>query len=349
MKKTFLYEDHKELGAKMVPFAGFSMPIQYNSVKQEILSVREFAGMFDVSHMGEFFVQGKQTSQFIDYILPNNYKDLPVGKALYSPILNSEGKILDDLIAYKLSDERALICVNAANIEKDFDWISSKAQNFNVEILNESEKYSLIAVQGPKASDILSEELALPGIESLPTYGVLESGDLIIARTGYTGEDGYEVFGSHQKIKKIWLNLIKSKVSPCGLAARDTLRLEACYPLYGQELSEELTPFDCGLKWTVKMEKDDFLGKESLSKVKSTKKLIRFYLENGIPRAGLKIFDREDNEVGHVTSGTFSPSFKKGIAMGLIKSEKKFEEGDLLIDIRGKKYPAIKQKKNFIK
>jgi aminomethyltransferase len=349
MKLTSLNEIHIELGAKMVPFAGFSMPIQYTSVKEEILSVRKSAGMFDVSHMGEFFVEGGQVNDFIDYLLPNNFKTLSVGKALYSPLLNDDGKIIDDLIAYKLSDQRALICVNAANIKKDYEWISSKTNNFDIKLTNESQDYSLIAVQGPKAVSILKSALELPSLENLSTYGVLEFKGSIIARTGYTGEDGFEVFGNHETIKNLWKSLIEKGVTPCGLAARDTLRLEACYPLYGQELSEKITPLDCGLKWTVKLGKQDFIGHKALQNYKPNYKLIKFSLEKGIPRAGLKIFDPENNEVGQVTSGTFSPIIGKGIAMGLIKNEKIFKDGDLLIDIRGKKYPAVKENKNFIR
>ena len=162
MKKTSLYESHVELGAKIVPFAGFSMPIQYNSVKEEILSVRKSIGMFDVSHMGEFFISGEDTTNFINYLLPNDYENLPVGKALYSPLLDENGKIIDDLIAYKLSENRALICVNAANIQKDFDWIEAQSASFNVEFIDESENYSLIAIQGPKTEGLLSKVLNLP-------------------------------------------------------------------------------------------------------------------------------------------------------------------------------------------
>lgn len=349
MKKTSLYESHLELGAKIVPFAGFSMPIQYNSVKEEILSVRKSVGMFDVSHMGEFFISGEDTTKFINYLLPNDYEALPVGKAIYSPLLDDNGKIIDDLIAYKLGESRALICVNAANIQKDFDWIESQSKSFNVDFVDESENYSLIAIQGPEAKNALSKALNLPGLIDLNTYAVAETDDLIVARTGYTGEDGFEVFATHNKIERLWRSLLENNVTPCGLAARDTLRLEACYPLYGQELSQELSPFECGLKWTVKMDKDDFIGKKALEGSTPTMKLFKFQLEKGIPRSGLKIYDSSENEIGNVTSGTFSPTLGKGIAMGLIKSEKKFDDGDLLIDIRGKKYPAIREKKNFIK
>ena len=175
-----------------------------------------------------------------------------------------------------------------------------------------------------------------------------ETDGLIIARTGYTGEDGFEVFAEHNKIRELWKSLLKNNVAPCGLAARDTLRLEACYPLYGQELSQELSPLECGLKWTVKMDKADFIGKKALKESTPLKKLFKFQLEKGIPRSGLKIYDSSDSELGHVTSGTFSPTVGKGIAMGLIKSDKKFDDGDLLIDIRGKKYPAIREKKTSL-
>lgn len=350
MKRTKLYDEHINLGAKMVPFANYEMPIQYSSVKDEIYAVRKSCGVFDVSHMGEFFIEGRDTIEAIDYILPNDFNQLPVGKAMYSPLLDEQGLIIDDLIVYKLSDSKALVCVNAANIQKDFDWISSQVKRFDVQLKDQSDLYSLLAVQGPesvsKLGSIFKNDLNL---SSVPTYGVIEAENgIIIARTGYTGEDGFEIFGDHQSIKEIWIKLIESGVKPCGLASRDTLRLEACYPLYGQELNQTLNPFECGLKWTVKMNKESFVGKNALEKPNSKYKLVKFYLEKGIPRTHSKILSSNDESLGEVTSGTFSPIFNKGIGMGLIKNDCINANGDLLIEIRGKKYPATLIKRNFL-
>ncbi len=350
MKRTKLYEEHISLGAKMVPFANYDMPIQYSSVKEEIFAVRKSCGVFDVSHMGEFFIEGAETEKAIDYLLPNDFSSLDVGKAMYSPLLDLDGHIIDDLIAYKLSSSKSLICVNAANIEKDFQWISSQLKDFNISLSDQSGDYSLLAIQGPdslkKLNEIFDNSINL---SSISTYGVMESvKNLIFARTGYTGEDGFEIFGPHEEIKTIWRQLIKNNVKPCGLASRDTLRLEACYPLYGQELNQNLNPLECGLKWTIKMHKSEFIGKNALEKAAVDYKLIKFFLEKGIPRAKSKILSPSGESIGEVTSGTFSPVFNKGIGMGLIKKDNISEEGDLLIEIRGKKYPATKVTKNFL-
>ena len=348
MNKTALYDEHVKLSAKMVPFAGFQMPIQYESVKEEIVAVRNSCGMFDVSHMGEFLLTGKDAVKAVDYLISNNFLSSPVGKAVYSPMLNHNGGIIDDLIAYKLSSDKVMVCVNAANITKDYDWISKNLVNFDVKIEDKSSDYSLIAVQGPESIKAMTN-LGFPeAVNVLPTYGVIENDSLIIARTGYTGEDGFEIFGPHEKIVSTWSSLLNSGVKPCGLASRDTLRLEACYPLYGNELNEELSPLDCGLKWTVKMNSSDFIGKEALSKIQPEFKLLKLAVDKGIPRQGAKILTANGEIIGHITSGSFSPTIQKGISMGIIRNLNKVAEGDLLIEIRSKKYPAAKINKNFL-
>jgi len=351
MRKTVLHDVHEnKLKAKMAPFAGFNMPLQYTSAKLEIAAVRNQAGIFDVSHMGEFFVSGDETGDFINFMITNDYNKLPVGKAIYSPICNQEGNVLDDLIVYKLDENYALICVNAANIEQDWNWFSTHALNFNVSLENKSEDYSLIALQGPKSEELLIEVFNSYKeiLKNLPYYGVHANmnDNIIFARTGYTGEDGFEVFCKNDTVEEIWESLLKAGATPCGLAARDTLRLEVCYPLYGHELDIKHTPRESSLSWTLKKSNSNYLGKESISIKSPDSKIVKLSLEKLIPREGYKIF-LLDEEIGHVTSGTFSPTISQGIAMARVKNIKNMQEEDLLIEIRGKKYPAKLHKRPF--
>ncbi len=343
--KTKLYDEHIKLGAKIVDFAGWEMPISYSSLKEEILATRNSCGVFDVSHMGEFFVEGKDAVKFVDFLIPNNF-NVPNGKAVYSPLLNKDGKIIDDLIAYKLSESRVMICVNASNIKKDWDWIYSihEEENFDCTIVDRSEDFSLLAIQGPKSEEILKD--VLDDFSKMNYYEVLENNDFIIARTGYTGEDGFEVFGNHEFIVNLWQKLMKANVLPCGLGARDTLRVEVCYPLYGHELNEELSPLDCALKWTIKSE-SKYVGQKALESYKSLHKLIKLSLDKGIPREGYKILSQGE-VVGEVTSGTMSPNLGKGIAIGRVLREKTEGVKQYDIEIRGKTYEANYHTKPFI-
>ncbi|MAW07914.1 MAG: glycine cleavage system protein T [Halobacteriovoraceae bacterium] len=350
MKKTSLFENHVRLGAKMVPYAGFNMPVQYNSVKEEILSVRNKCGMFDVSHMGEFLIEGTDAIKAMDYLIPNDFVNLPIGKAIYSPLLNEQGGIIDDLIAYKLSENKVLVCVNAANIDKDYAWFEKNLNPFNISLRNESNNFSLVALQGPESENHLRKLSFTKDLPLMKSYEVLSFQGLIIAKTGYTGELGFEIFGNHQKITEVWEELSENGVIPCGLAARDTLRLEVCYPLYGQELNENVSPLESNLGWTVKLEKKgDFIGKESLKRATKSTKLVKLKINKGIPRQGSKIIQLNTNEeIGEVTSGTYSPSVGCGIAMARVKNSYKIQDGDLLIEIRSKQYPAEVIKKNFL-
>ncbi len=343
--QTSLHEQHLALNAKMAPFAGFDMPLQYSSVKEEVLAVRNGAGVFDVSHMGEFFVRGSDATRFIDYLITNDYAGSPVGKAVYSPLCRENGTCIDDLIAYKIKDDLSLICVNASNIEKDWDWISSHASQFNVELTNKSSEYSLLALQGPKSVELMSK-LGL-NIAELPYYGVQEQGEFIIARTGYTGEDGFEIFCSHQKAQTLWKSLIELGAAPCGLAARDVLRLEVCFPLYGHEIHDEVTPLDSALKWTVKMAKQDFIARSALESYQPKYKLIKIMLDRGIPREGYKLVNGNNEEVGVVTSGTMSVVLGKGVALAHVNVDASTENLNVLI--RDKLYPATTMKGAFVK
>lgn len=351
MKHTSLHADHLSMGAKMGEFAGWDMPLQYSGVKQEVLAVRQNAGMFDVSHMGEFWVKGPDAVKFVDYIMTNDFQNAAIGKAVYSPLCRHNGTVIDDLIAYKIAQEEILICVNASNIEKDWEWIEAQTSGFKIDLTNHSEETSLIAVQGPNASKILSE-LGLN--TEIPVYGALKSpssfGDVILARTGYTGEDGFEVFTTHKQAQDMWRALAQHGVTPCGLASRDVLRLEACYPLYGHELSDEWTPLDAGLKWTVKLDKNDFVGKEALSSYKPKFRLIKVILERGIARDGYAVKNTKGDIIGKITSGTMSVVLGKGVGLALIESDKAPKIGETLqISIRNQDYPATVVKDAFLK
>jgi aminomethyltransferase len=348
--KTYLYDEHVKLGAKIVPFAGWDMPVQYTSVKDEVLAVRQNVGVFDVSHMGEFFVEGPDAEAFADYLVTNDIMGAATGKAIYSPLCREDGTVIDDLIVYKLSPGRVLICVNASNIEKDFNWMKSKHQNFNCTFTNRSQDYSLLALQGPKAFETLK-----PMVKDLPDleyYSVIETAfegeTIIVARTGYTGEDGFEIFGSHETIKSLWQKFMSLKVVPCGLASRDVLRLEVCYPLYGHELNDEVTPYDAGLGWTVKASKTKFVGKDILAPKPAHFKLVKLVLEKGIPREGYPVLNSKNEPIGVVTSGTLSVVLNKGIALARIQIEKAPSDEVFLVDIRQKPYPAQLTKKAFV-
>ncbi|HXH73727.1 MAG TPA: glycine cleavage system aminomethyltransferase GcvT [Bacteriovoracaceae bacterium] len=344
--RTHLYEEHVKLGGKIVPFAGWEMPVQYTSVKDEALAVRNNVGVFDVSHMGEFFVEGKDAEKFIDQLVTNDIQGAPMGKAVYSPLCRENGTVIDDLIVYKLAPNRVMICVNASNIDKDFNWMKSKHKGFDCTFTNKSDEYSLLALQGPKAFSVLSS--LVKDLKDIEYYSVVESGNLILARTGYTGEDGFEIFGPHEAIKSLWQNFMEMKVVPCGLASRDVLRMEVCYPLYGHELNDELNPYDAGLGWTVKGSKPNFIGKDALASKTSKHKLVKLVLDKGIPREGYPVLNSKQEVIGVVASGTMSVVLNKGIALARIHVDKAPQDEVFLVDIRQKPYPAQLVKKPFV-
>ena len=344
---TSLHKQHLHLKASMAPFAGFEMPIQYTSIKEEVLAVRNRVGMFDVSHMGEFFVEGKDAVPFVDFLLCNNFAGTPVNRALYSPLCREDGTIIDDLIAYKLSPGRVLLCVNACNRQKDWEWITSHKDNFSVTLDDASDRLSMIAVQGICAESILQKCRILGAGREIPYYGVCEqSPSLILSRTGYTGEDGFEIYADHKTAIKLWQDLYGEGVVPCGLAARDVLRLEAAYPLYGHELTDEITPLDVGLKWTVQLDAGDFMGKQTLSHYKPLYRPVKLILPKGIPREDYPILDVEGKPVGKVTSGTLSVVLGRGIALGRVKRE--LTRSEYYVEIRGKPYQAKYTNKPFV-
>lgn len=348
--KTHLYEEHVKLGAKIVPFAGWDMPVQYSSVKDEALAVRQNVGVFDVSHMGEFFLEGDDAEVFADHLVTNDILNSPTGKAVYSPLCREDGTVIDDLIVYKLSPGRVLICVNASNIEKDYNWIKEKHQGYKCKLSNRSDVFSLLALQGPKAFETLRPLLKdLPDLEYYSVFETAYEGQsVIVARTGYTGEDGFEIFGGHETITALWQKFMSLKVVPCGLAARDVLRLEVCYPLYGHELSDEVNPYDAGLGWTVKPSKTKFIGKDALAPKQAKYKLVKLTLDKGIPREGYPVLNSKNEPIGVVTSGTMSVVLNKGVALARIQIDKAPTDEVFLVDIRQKTYPAQLTKKPFV-
>jgi aminomethyltransferase len=300
--------------------------------------------------MGEFFIEGNDAEAFADYLVTNDILNAPTGKAIYSPLCRDDGTVVDDLIVYKLFPGKVLICVNASNIDKDFAWMKSKHQGFDCSLKNESDHFSLLALQGPQAFSVLSQ--LLKDLSDIEYYAVTESffgqQKVIVARTGYTGEDGFEIFGSHEIIKELWQAMMKIGVTPCGLAARDVLRLEVGYPLYGHELNDELNPYDAGLGWTVKSQKAQFIGKEALSHKPSKYKLVKLVLEKGIPREGYSILNSAGEIIGSVASGTMSVVLNKGIATGRIQIDKVPQDEVFMVDIRQKSYTAQLVKKPFV-
>jgi len=336
----------------MIPFAGFEMPIQYDSIKLECLAVRNSCGIFDVGHMGEFLVTGKEAVNFVDYLISNDFSSPAFGKAVYSPICRENGTIIDDLIAYKIKSEKILLCVNASNIKKDWDWINSHINNFECEIEDISDLTSLVAIQGPKSEEYLKNLNILDKSQNISSFSVIEKKidekNIIIARTGYTGEDGFELFCPNLAIKNIWSELVNIGAKPCGLAARDVLRTEACFPLYGNELIDTITPLDAGLKWTVKLSKGQFLGKKTLLDYLPRFQLVKLVCEKGIPRSNYEVYNNEKQLVGSVTSGTMSVSIQKGIALARIEKLLMPQDKIFYIKIRNKLVEAKLSAKSFV-
>lgn len=344
--RTSLYEEHQKLNAKLVPFAGWEMPVQYTSVKDEVIAVRQNIGVFDVSHMGEFFVEGADAEAFVDQLVTNDIINAPMGKAIYSPLCRDNGTVVDDLIVYKLAPQKIMICVNASNIDKDFAWMQSKHKGFACTLTNKSNEFSLLAIQGPKSEEVMKAIISdLPQMEY---YAAVELKNVIVARTGYTGEDGFEIFGTHDYIKGLWANLMSRGVTPCGLAARDVLRLEVCYPLYGHELTDEVTPLDAALGWTVKLNKKSFIGQNALAEIKPKYKLVKLKVEKGIPREGYPVVNSEHQVIGKVTSGTMSVTLGQGIALAQVEVAKYPKDEVFFVDIRGKFYNTELTKKAFV-
>lgn len=353
-KRTCLYDRHVSLGAKISPFGGFDMPIQYSDIISEHKAVRNNCGVFDVSHMGEITISGPDAERYVQYIFTNDIENAPIGKIYYGMMLYPDGGVVDDLLVYKMDEQKFFLVVNAANIDKDFDWICQNKAGYEIEVNNDSDKYGQIAVQGPESENVMEHILGLDVKElSFYTFKIVHicEQDVIISRTGYTGEDGFEIYASHEYIIEMWDKLIESKkVVPCGLGARDTLRFEVGLPLYGQELSKEISPVEAGLGIFVKTEKSDFIGKQAIVKQKTegtTCKLIGLELDDkAIPRHGYEV-ENMGKVVGHVTTGYNSISTGKSVAMALIETSSAKIGTRLDVRIHRKLHKATVVKKKF--
>ena len=347
MKKTSLYQSHLAIGAKMVHFAGFEMPMQYTGVVHEHLAVRHKVGIFDVSHMGEILVSGPNAIDLIQYVFSNDAQHLDVGQAQYGYMPNAKGGIIDDLLVYRIDSQSYLLVVNAANIEKDWNWLLTHNKVFGASLKNQSDQWSLIALQGPKATSVLAK-LTNTDIGSIPfyrfVYGKVAGIDqVLISATGYTGSGGYELYVPNEGSEKIWNSLIQNGAEPCGLAARNTLRIEMGYCLYGNDIDDTTSPISAGLSWCTALSKD-FVSKDQIEKQKVngvSKKRVGFIVnERGIPRQTYGLVDESENDIGIVTSGTQSPCLEKGIGIGYVDREKAIVGNIIYVSIRNKQVPA---------
>jgi aminomethyltransferase len=359
MKKTALTETHRALGAKMVSFAGYEMPVTYAGINVEHETVRKDVGVFDVSHMGEFLLSGEKAIDLIQKISTNDATTLTVGRAQYSCMPNGKGGVVDDLIIYKIKEDQYLLVVNASNIEKDWNWISSH-NDLGVDMKDLSEDYCLLAIQGPKAVEAM-QSISSIDLSAIKYYH-FEVADfagiehVIISATGYTGSGGFEIYCKNSEAQQVWDKVFEAGkefgIQPIGLAARDTLRLEMGFCLYGNDIDDTTSPLEAGLGWITKFTKD-FIDKEFLAKQKEegiTRKLIAFeMIDRGIPRQGYEIMDAEGNTIGAVTSGTMSPSMKKGIGLGYVTKDQSTMDGEVFIKVRNKGIKAQIVKLPFYK
>ncbi|HYG95748.1 MAG TPA: glycine cleavage system aminomethyltransferase GcvT [Solirubrobacterales bacterium] len=338
-RRTPLYEQHQELGAKIVPFAGWEMPVTYEGIREEHSAVRRHAGMFDVSHMGEVEVEGPGALAFLQRALSNDVAKIAIGGAQYSCLCNEDGGVLDDLFVYRLGGDRYLIVTNAANHEGDLAWLGRQSRPFDVIVRDVADRYAMLAVQGPHARQILGAAL---GIELPPRFHIshprVGRRPALACGTGYTGEDGVELLLDPEVAAPIWAELLDAGIVPCGLGARDTLRLEVAYPLHGNELTPERNPIEAGLGWCCK-EETGFIGAEAIARARAegtAEKLVAFRIEGqGIPREGNPVLHGGE-EAGVVTSGTYSPSLEVGAGMAYVKSELAEVGTEIEIDVRGK-------------
>ena len=363
LKRTPFYNLHEQAGAKLIDFGGFEMPVQYDSIRKEHKAVRSGVGMFDVSHMGEFYVTGDEALDLIQHVTVNDASKLKPGKAQYTAMCYQGGGIVDDLLVYMLDENEYILVVNASNIKKDFEWIDDN-NNFDAELENISADTCLLAVQGPKAEKTLQKltDTDLSKIEfyhfELGTLAGFE--DVTLSATGYTGEDGFELYFNkdHVDPEAIWNAIMeageKFDIQPCGLGARDTLRLEMGFALYGNDITKDTHPLEARMGWLTKLGKGDFIGRDALVEAKENglnRKLVGFVIDDkrSIPRKGYTIFDGEDNEIGFVTSGSRSISLGKNIGMGYVSTDFADDESTINIEIRNKKAQAVVQKPPFLK
>lgn len=360
MKRTSLYNKHIQLGAKMVPFAGFEMPVSYFGINQEHLNVRNNVGVFDVSHMGEFSVVGKDAEKLIQNITSNDVSALYDGKVQYSCFTNNEGGIIDDLLVYRFEADKYMLVVNASNIEKDFNWVVSQAQNLDVVVKDRSDEYALLAVQGPNALKVI-QKLTEVNVLELPYYHAKVDTlagieNVVISATGYTGSGGLELYVRNEFSEKLWDAVFEAgkeyNIQPAGLGSRDTLRLEMGFCLYGNDINDNTSPLEAGLNWITKLN-TQFVGADVLIKQKEegvNKKLVAItFNDKLIPRQHHQILDANNNVIGEITSGTMSPSLGYPIALGYVSKEFAKVDGKIYLNIRNKMVEGTIVKLPFLK
>ncbi len=351
--RTVLHGEHLRLNARMVEFGGWDMPVQYTGIIDEHRAVRERAGLFDVSHMGEFWVEGPDALAFLQYVTTADVSQLAVGHAGYALFCRPDGGVVDDLFIYRLGEQRYLLVVNASNIAKDWQWIQPFTSNFAVTLGDASPVTALMALQGPGAEAVLASLIGDVAV-TLPFHGVVErillGQSVIIARTGYTGEDGFEIFCTNDHAVAIWQALLAAGATPCGLGARDSLRFEPCLALYGHELADDINPYEARLGWAVKLSKGKFVGSATLNDLKSnyTRRLVAFEVTGkGIARGGYAVHDSHGNPIGVVTTGMPSPTFGKPLGIALIARAEASEGNQIDIIVRDKPVRAVVVKYPF--
>ncbi|MDE5650405.1 MAG: glycine cleavage system aminomethyltransferase GcvT [Duncaniella sp.] len=356
-KQTCLHDKHVSLGALMSPFGGFDMPIQYKGIVEEHNAVRNACGVFDVSHMGEVNISGPDAEKFVNHIFTNDIASAPDGKIFYGMMLNPNGGVVDDLLVYKRGENNFFLVINASNIDKDVAWITSHAEGYNVEIDHLSDSLGELAIQGPESEQVMEEVLGI-SCKELEFYTFKESEldgkHILVSRTGYTGEDGFEVYADHDTIRTLWDELIESgRVEPCGLGCRDTLRFEVGLPLYGDELGDDISPVEACLSMFVKLDKPEFIGKDVIARQKeegAPRKLIGLEMaDKAIPRHGYEVLNDADEVVGYVTTGYRGISVDKSIAAALVQTPYAVKDSELKIRIRKKTFPAKVVAKKFYK
>lgn len=357
-KKTCLYDRHVKAGALISPFGGFEMPIQYEGITEEHQAVRNACGVFDVSHMGEVNISGKDAEKYVNHIFSNDVAGAPTGKIFYGMMLNEHGGTVDDLLVYKRGENNFFLVINAGNIAKDTAWIKQQAEGYDVEIDDLCDALGELAIQGPEAEKTIEEVLGITCSElTFYTFKecMLDGAHILISRTGYTGEDGFEIYADHETIKKLWDELMESgRCKPCGLGCRDTLRFEVGLPLYGDELSEDITPVEAGLSMFVKTEKPEFIGKEAIVKQKEEgvkQKVVGLEIhDRAIARHGYEVLDKDgQKQIGTITTGYRGISVDKSLAMALIDSAYAAKDTEVLVKIRKKTFPATVTAKKFYK
>lgn len=353
-KTTCLHDLHLALNAKMSPFAGFDMPIEYKGIVEEHNAVREGVGVFDVSHMGEVLVEGTDAQRFVNHIFTNDVTKIADGEILYGMMLYPNGGVVDDLLVYRRADDEYFLVINAGNIAKDLAWIQDAAKSYDVRINDLSDYYGELAVQGPAAEKTLSDVLGIDASDlTFYTFKGIEKDDekMIVSRTGYTGEDGFEVYASHEATRRFWQKLMDAGVQPCGLGCRDTLRFEAGLPLYGDELTAEITPVEAGLSMFCKLDKDEFIGKDVVARQKAEgvdRKSVGLEIEGpAIARHGYDVLDEDGNVIGTVTTGYRSITLNRNLAMALVNIGKAKLGTPVSVRVRRKTFPATVVKKRF--